>query len=319
MTLVKNILRSSISSIAYLRYLFPEENFSDTKLAGLKLKALIPDANPEAFAINEWIEKGVFDAIEKHYLKSLVFSIFAEFNNPASLLESYTFTFTYPKNGNISMGLVANAKGQQPKEYTYMTREQIQHAWCQIVRTLITLSHTLPPLPTERHIGMRIYYYDDVTPEDYNPPGFVNADTVPAFQFVTDSECINIGGALKTKFHSLNLKLDTAVPNYSSSQQHQQRRVSPSDSEVDEKTELAMLSIMELKNDEFEINDLIEKVGVEENQLNEILKKLIEMKFVEIVAKDKFKRILNIENQDRIDSIISKYNTLDTENDIEED
>lgn len=319
MTLVKNILRSSISSIAYLRYLFPEENFSDTKLAGLKLKALIPDANPEAFAINEWIEKGVFDAIEKHYLKSLVFSIFAEFNNPASLLESYTFTFTYPKNGNISMGLVANAKGQQPKEYTYMTREQIQHAWCQIVRTLITLSHTLPPLPTERHIGMRIYYYDDVTPEDYNPPGFVNADTVPAFQFVTDSECINIGGALKTKFHSLNLKLDTAVPNYSSSQQHQQRRVSPSDSEVDEKTELAMLSIMELKNDDFEINDLIEKVGVEENQLDEILKKLIEMKFVEIVAKDKFKRILNIENQDRIDSIISKYNTLDTENDIEED
>ena len=316
MTLVKNILRSSISSIAYLRYLFPEENFSDTRLAGLKLKALIPDANPEAFAINEWIEKGVFDAIEKHYLKSLVFSIFAEFNNPASLLESYTFTFTYPKDGNISMGLIANAKGQQPKEFTYMTLEQIQHAWCQIVRTLITLSHTLPPLPSERHIGMRIYYYDDVTPEDYNPPGFVNADSVPAFQFVTDSECINIGGALKTKFHSLNLKLDTAVPNYTSSQQQQKKRVDPDDFDVDEKTELAMLSIMELKNDIFGVDDLIEKVGAEKTQLNEIMQKLIEMRFVESDEKGKFRRILNIENQDRIDSIISKYNTLDTENDI---
>lgn len=309
-------MRSSISSIAYLRYLFPEENFSDTRLAGLKLKALIPDANPEAFAINEWIEKGVFDAIEKHYLKSLVFSIFAEFNNPASLLESYTFTFTYPKDGNISMGLIANAKGQQPKEFTYMTREQIQHAWCQIVRTLITLSHTLPPLPSERHIGMRIYYYDDVTPEDYNPPGFVNADTVPAFQFVTDSECINIGGALKTKFHSLTLKLDTAVPNFTSSQQQQQKRASPDDFDVDEKMELAMLSIMELKNDEFIEDDLIDKVGVENEQLDEIMRKLIEMKFIENTEEGAYKRILNVENQDRIDSIISKYNTLETENDI---
>lgn len=313
MTLVKNILRSSISSIAYLRYLFPEENFSDTKLAGLKLKALIPDANPEAFAINEWIEKGVFDAIEKHYLKSLVFSIFAEFNNPESLLESYTFTFTYPKNGNISMGLIANAKGQQPKEFTYMTREQIQHAWCQIVRTLITLSHTLPPLPTERHIGMRIYYYDDITPPDYNPPGFVNADNVPAFQFVTDSECINIGGALKTKFHSLTLKLDTAVPNFTSSQQ--QKKMNANDSDVDEKMELAMLSIMELKNDDFTKKDLIEKVGVDDEQLKSVLGKLIEMKFIEDCGKNTFRRILNVENQDRIDSIISKYNTLETEND----
>jgi hypothetical protein len=213
MTLMKNIIRSSIASIAYLRYIFPEENFTETQLAGLKIKSLIPKQNPEIAAMTSWMEEGVFDAIERHYLRALVFSVFAEFNNPASLLESYTFKFTYPSDGQLAMDLIATAKGGETKEMKYMTREQIQQAWCTMIRGLITLSHSLPPLPTERHIAMRLFYYDDVTPDDYEPPGFHPATDAPDFEFLADAETVEIGGAVKTKHHSISLRLDTAMPN----------------------------------------------------------------------------------------------------------
>jgi hypothetical protein len=213
MTLMKNILRSSLASIAYLRYLFPEDNFSETQLAGLKIKSLVPKQNPEIAAMTAWLENGVFDAIEHHYLRALVFSVFSEFNNPATLLESYTFKFSYPADGQLGMDLIATGQGGQSKEMTYMSREQIQQAWCTMIRGLITLSHTLPPLPTERHIAMRLFYYDDITPDDYEPPGFQQATDAPDFEFLADAETIEIGGAVKTKHHTIALRLDTAMPN----------------------------------------------------------------------------------------------------------
>jgi hypothetical protein len=213
MVLVKNILRSSIASIAYLRYLFPEDNFSETQLAGLKIKSLLPKQNPDIEALTNWLEQGVFDAIERHYLRALVFSIFGEYNDPNSLLESYTFKFSYPADGQMSMDLIASAKGADTKEMTYMTREEIQQAWCTMIRSLITLSHTLPPLPSQRHIAMRLFYYDDVTPDDYEPPGFRQATDAPEFEFLADVETVEIGGSVKTKHHAVSLRLDTAMPN----------------------------------------------------------------------------------------------------------
>ncbi|EAY09113.1 HORMA domain containing protein [Trichomonas vaginalis G3] len=212
-TLVRNILRSGISSIAYLRYLFPEENFQDTSLAGLKIKSLVPANNKEIEALNRWIEEGVFDALQKHYLRALVFSVFKEYNNPSSLLESYTFKFTYPSDGNVSLDFTAQT-GNEEKKLSFMSKEQIQQAWCTMIRTLITLSHALPPLPHKRHIAMRLYYYDDITPADYNPPGFAQADDAPDFEFIEESERIDVGGSVKTKFHSVQMRLDTAMPAY---------------------------------------------------------------------------------------------------------
>ena len=60
---------------------------------------------------------------------------------------------------------------------------------------------------------MRLFYYDDVTPEDYEPPGFQECRDAPPFEFVADAECVEISGEVKTRHHSVSLKLDTAMPN----------------------------------------------------------------------------------------------------------
>ena len=44
-----------------------------------------------------------------------------------------------------------------------------------LLRTLISIAPTLKPLPDERVLTMKLLYYDDRTPEDYQPPFFREA------------------------------------------------------------------------------------------------------------------------------------------------
>lgn len=240
-TLVRNMLRMSLSSICYLRYLFPEENFENLSISGVKTKALIENNNPEVKAINEWLEKGVFEAIDKHYLKALIFSIFAKFNDPKSLIESYTFKFTYPNDQNINIDFSTSDKKGERLEF--MNKDQIQQAWCTMIRTLITLSNSLPPLPSERYIAMKLYYYEDVTPEDYDPPGFKSSTNSPDFEFITENERIEIGANMKTKYHTVSIRVDTAVPNmnFGNDEDEIDKNV------MSEDAKLALISIYESK------------------------------------------------------------------------
>ena len=76
--LVKNMIRISISSICYIRNLFPAECFSSKEYAGISVRQLEsaepgPDGelrvkNKDAFMITQWLEKGVFDSIERKYV-----------------------------------------------------------------------------------------------------------------------------------------------------------------------------------------------------------------------------------------------------------
>jgi hypothetical protein len=66
-------------SIEYLPYLFPEDNFTDTALTGLKIKSLVPQGNAE-------IEVGVFNALKTIFSEHLFF-LSEKQNDSSSLLE----------------------------------------------------------------------------------------------------------------------------------------------------------------------------------------------------------------------------------------
>jgi len=46
-----------------------------------------------------------------------------------------------------------------------------------MIRTLITLTSTLKPLPNDRYLSVALLYRDDVTPPDYEPRFFRPAAT----------------------------------------------------------------------------------------------------------------------------------------------
>lgn len=105
LALMRNMLRLSISTICYSRNLFPKECFTEKPYGDAELptiyqleSAKVDDdgkviiLNDDAFLLTQWLEKGVFDALQKKYLKSMTFAILDENNN---LSETYTFQVGY--------------------------------------------------------------------------------------------------------------------------------------------------------------------------------------------------------------------------------
>ncbi|XP_023242584.1 meiosis-specific protein HOP1-like [Centruroides sculpturatus] len=76
-----------------------------------------------------------------------------------------------------------------------------------LLRTVILLMQNLKPLPETAYLTMKLLYYDEVTPADYEPPGFKPADS-PYFYFKSDPINIKVGDVV-TPFHSLKLRIKT--------------------------------------------------------------------------------------------------------------
>jgi len=291
-TLVRNVIRSSISSIAYLRYLFPENCFNDAQIAGIKIKSLVPGSSPEIESLMHWVEMGVFDALEKHYLRAMIFSIFARCNDPSSLIESYTFKFTYPSDDSVNLDILADS-GNTKQCLSSMTKDQLQQAWCTMIRTLITLSHTLPPLPSERYLAVRLYYYDETTPNDYNPPGFSESTEMPNFEFVAESERIEVGGGVSTKYHMLSMRIDTAVSNLNSSVDN-----TACSADLSDQMQKSIVSIVD--SDSVSRRVIGDGLGLPRNskQVEDIMSELLNLGFIE--EKDGILSLIKSEKNMRI-------------------
>jgi len=195
---MKKLLAVSISNIAYMRMIFPEEAFSDRNLEGLNLKLLRDDKTcPFASQMIGWL-KGVFDAIDKKYLRMFVLGIYRSCSDPDTMLEIYTFRFSYKDATEMEI------YGNERKISSASTASDTKKATISLLRSLSVLIHTLKPLPDDVRVTIKLYYYEDVTPEDYEPPGFKPAET--------DEICVE-GNPTKfnfpsvsTSFHTLRLR-----------------------------------------------------------------------------------------------------------------
>ncbi|RXM33168.1 HORMA domain-containing protein 1 [Acipenser ruthenus] len=65
----------------------------------------------------------------------------------------------------------------------------------------------LGPLPSDIFLNMKLFYYDEVTPSDYQPPGFKEGDT-DSMMFEGEPVHLTVG-EVATPFHSLKVKVTT--------------------------------------------------------------------------------------------------------------
>ncbi|KAL1550451.1 Meiosis-specific protein asy1 [Salvia divinorum] len=203
--LTRNLLRIAIFNISYIRGLFPEKYFNDKSVPALdmKIKKLMP-MDAESRRLIDWMEKGVYDALLKKYLKTLLFCVCEAVDGP--MIEEYSFSFSYSSSDNeeVSMNIsrTGTKKGGTFKHdsTTEITPSQMRSSACKMVRTLLQLMRTLDKMPEERTVLMKLLYYDDVTPMDYEPP---------FFRSCTDEEAHNnpwMKDPLKMKVGKVNSK-----------------------------------------------------------------------------------------------------------------
>ncbi|XP_051121256.1 meiosis-specific protein ASY1 [Andrographis paniculata] len=214
--LTRNLLRIAIFNISYIRGLFPEKYFNDKSVPALdmKIKKLMP-MDAESRRLIDWMEKGVYDALQKKYLKTLLFCICESVEG--SMIEEYAFSFSYSNSDSQEVSMNINRSGTKKggsikcNSSTEITPSQMRSWACKMVRTLVQLMRTLDKMPEERTVLMKLLYYDDVTPADYEPPFFRSCTEEEAYNPWTRNPLKMEVGKVNSKHLVLALKVKSVL------------------------------------------------------------------------------------------------------------
>ncbi|XP_019832904.1 HORMA domain-containing protein 2 [Bos indicus] len=201
--MVKKLFATSISCITYLRGLFPESSYGERHLDDLSLKILREDKKcPGSLHIIKWIQ-GCFDALEKRYLRMAVLTLYTNPKEPEKVTEIYQFKFKYTKEGATMDFDSSNTSFESGTN-----SEDIKKASVLLIRKLYMLMQNLGPLPNDVILTMTLHYYNAVTPNDYQPPGF--KEGVSSHLLLFEGEPVNLQvGMVSTGFHSMKVKVTT--------------------------------------------------------------------------------------------------------------
>ena len=203
-TFVKKLVTVAVSNITYLRTMFPEKAYANRSLDGLSLKILkSKNECPEALKVANWM-LGAFDALEKKYLRELILVVYKDKANPDIVEEMYTFKFSYPE-GHTSCQILKGKEEVKKK----ISDNDVYKSTQNLLRTLVILTQSMNPISDDSSLTMKLTYYDEVTPEDYEPAGFLPTPLVqpqlPAGSAVLQS------GQVSTLYHSVNLGVQAVV------------------------------------------------------------------------------------------------------------
>ena len=143
--------------------------------------------NQDAFNVTQWLERGVFKALEDQYLEQLTFAIFS--SHPVTgadqLIETYDFKCTYPTLG-------VDGKYTKPKMNNQsLDKSALKTQANKFVRSLIEFSSTLEEVPEDRWITLELAYTPN-TPADYQPEYFKD-NTGHSLGFAEEPTCSRSG------------------------------------------------------------------------------------------------------------------------------
>ncbi|KAG0644386.1 hypothetical protein HOY80DRAFT_898478 [Tuber brumale] len=232
---VQTLLGASIGCLSFLRGLLPEECFVEKRYGGrsstaVSYRSFTSDLDDEAFfkkgnngtrikrlrrgysceadQLLDWLETGIFDALRRGYLKAVQLAIYPDDKHPDTVVESYTFSFTYrEKDGGPSISLtVTDMHGHG------VTANDANKNLQLMIRRLIVITQNLPPLPDKRWLTIRLHYLDG-TPKDYDPPNFYRLPPTAFPLRIRENESKAVEkldcGELNAGYHTVALKVSS--------------------------------------------------------------------------------------------------------------
>ncbi|XP_041063757.1 zebrafish testis-expressed 38 [Carcharodon carcharias] len=198
---IKRMMAVGVSCITYLRGIFPEDAYRTRYLEGMCVKILREDSRfPGASKVVKWM-MGCFDALEKRFLRTIILGVHRDPEDPNSIIESYQFKFKYTADGP-KLDILSNVIGD-----TEVSLQDTKKASILLIRKLFVLMQSLEILPNDVSLTMKLFYYDEVTPPDYQPPGFKQGEC-DAVWFEGTPVHFKVGD-VPTPFHMMKVRVTT--------------------------------------------------------------------------------------------------------------
>ncbi|XP_067846226.1 zebrafish testis-expressed 38 [Heptranchias perlo] len=199
---IKRMMAVGVSCITYLRGIFPEDAYRTRYLEGMCVKILREDSRfPGASKVVKWM-MGCFDALEKRYLRTIVLGVHRDPEDPNSIIESYQFKFKYTADGP-KLDILSKNKHIG----TEVSLQDTKKASILLIRKLFVLMQSLEILPNDVSLTMKLFYYDEVTPPEYQPPGFKEGEC-DAVWFEGTPVHFKVGD-VPTPFHMMKVRVTT--------------------------------------------------------------------------------------------------------------
>ncbi|XP_054436965.1 HORMA domain-containing protein 1 isoform X1 [Pteronotus mesoamericanus] len=137
----------------------------------------------------------------KKLLRMVVLAVYTNPEDPQTISECYQFKFKYTKNGPV-MDFIRNQSTESS-----ISSADTKKASILLIRKIYVLMQNLEPLPNDVCLTMKLFYYDEVTPPDYQPPGFKDGDCEGVI-FEGEPMYLNVG-EVPTPFHTFKVKVTT--------------------------------------------------------------------------------------------------------------
>ncbi|TCD71215.1 DNA binding protein [Steccherinum ochraceum] len=214
---IQTLLRAGLGCITYLRNLLPADNFSESYLtaanpelpssqgstsfdalpadvgrrtvSGFKVMTVTRGYTEEADKLLDYLENGIFDALQHQYLRSFIFAVYLDQDDPNNIIEAYTFNFRYHSIPGTSSVVPIMTLGEDlmnmslsdpvvdaTKQGRIPTLGEVKKSLKGLIKNLIHATTQMDPLPRRRFATFKLYYYGH-TPEDYQPPHFRAGDS----------------------------------------------------------------------------------------------------------------------------------------------
>ena len=226
--LMQTMLTMSFGCLAFLRGLFPDENFIDQRFVpakgeknynknlishsnSIKIKTLVRGKNNDVNMLLDWLEKGVFPTVKLKFLKSLSFGIYLNQDDPTNLCENYIFNFDYLNNNEVSLNLnKQSSNGNNDNIISLLDSRKMAQ---QLMRRFIIITQSLEPLPQKKFLSMRLLFNDNVK-QDYQPEFFKDAsfDKRATLKIPIDTSLSTFSaGSLSTNHHNLKMNVYSTI------------------------------------------------------------------------------------------------------------
>ncbi|NXT32212.1 HORM1 protein, partial [Pelecanoides urinatrix] len=198
--LVKRLLAVAVSCITYLRGIFPESAYGTRYMDDVCVKILREDKNcPGSTQLVKWYMGIVLTLFP---LLTLKIQVYTHPEDPQTITECYHFKFKYTHNGPL-----LDFSSNNRRNDSTITCADTKKASILLIRKIYVLMQNLCPLPNDVCLTMKLFYYDEVTPSDYQPPGFKEGEC-EGMIFEGEPMYLNVG-EVPTPFHMLKVKVTT--------------------------------------------------------------------------------------------------------------
>ncbi|EGN95602.1 hypothetical protein SERLA73DRAFT_162415 [Serpula lacrymans var. lacrymans S7.3] len=239
---VETLLKAGIACVAYLRGLLPLENFSEFYLAsevngslssrpsssfsiddrarrtlsGVSIMHINRGFTNEGDRIMDYLEHGIFDALQKQYLRRFIFAIYLDSKDPNNIIEAYTFNFDYYTIAGSNVTVPIMSLGDQLSNMSLKVTSKSADPLTEAIKggKVPTLGEVKKSLKSQRLHQWSPYllFFNENTPDDYQPKYFHAGDVNKDKWFFTTHRRNEIPekcsvGDLQTGWHGVNLKV----------------------------------------------------------------------------------------------------------------